>query len=101
MVLLLDDKVREECPNTLYWFKNLLPRYLASTLLEGPLFGENRYYPQVCVPADDVSWNEFRKHLAQGFRVMKRLSNISKDIIAKWDHNFVPPPELDRCGSWE
>lgn len=78
--------------HTLHWFKNLLPNYLASTLLEGPLFGENRRYaPRLCVPAENRSGNEFPRHLAQGFRVLKRLSIISKDIIAKWDHTFVPP----------
>lgn len=76
---------------TISCFKNLPPKYLASTLLEGPLLGESRDYPpHVCLPAEDESGNDHRKHLEHGFKILRRLNLIAQDITENWDHTIEP-----------
>lgn len=100
MVLLLDpspnpshtrDKTSKEGQDTLSWFKNLLPKYLASMLLSGPLCGENRGYPpHLCLPAEDESANDHRERLEHGFKILKRLNLTAKEATMRWDHTIVP-----------
>ncbi|KAF2439841.1 hypothetical protein P171DRAFT_435700 [Karstenula rhodostoma CBS 690.94] len=67
---------------TFAWLKERIPLQLAAILIDRYrfIFEEQPVRSQIGIPAEDALGSVFRNRVANGWRVLGRLSNISKEI---------------------
>jgi hypothetical protein len=72
-------------PNRKYdlrWLKGLIPKRLASIIVDRQRDKHQRHQPRIGLPAEEIFGDELRGKVENGWRVYKRLSNISKAVYA-------------------
>ncbi|KIV99969.1 uncharacterized protein PV09_08480 [Verruconis gallopava] len=67
---------------SLRWLKGFIPRYLAATLLEGPSFRSVKFLGWSSIMSIDPLGDELRSRLANGWCIVKKLSNISQAVYS-------------------
>ncbi|KAJ4364162.1 hypothetical protein N0V83_009617 [Neocucurbitaria cava] len=69
---------------TLEWLKGLVPQQLAAILLERHrMAADDLTHFRYGIPAGDPAGDVVRARVANGWRVLQRLSNISREVHAK------------------
>jgi hypothetical protein len=80
------------------WLKSLIPKRLAAIIVDkhrNRNRNRNRNYGVVTgIPAEEVFGDELRSKVENGWRVFKRLSNISKTVYTM-PENELPPIESE------
>jgi hypothetical protein len=77
--LLLDRPARY----SISWLKELIPQQLASILVDRHRIAHNWAQQRYGIPAEDDYGDELRARIANGWRVLRRLSKISQDVYAQ------------------
>ena len=65
------------------WLKELIPQQLASILVDRHRIAHNWAQQRYGIPAEDDYGDELRARVANGWRVLRRLSKISQDVYAQ------------------
>ncbi|KAF2261400.1 hypothetical protein CC78DRAFT_357034 [Lojkania enalia] len=73
---------RPESPSqyTVPWLKSLIPRHLAAILVDRHRFAHDFAEQRYGIPAEDPYGDALRARIANGWCVLRRLSNISQEI---------------------
>jgi hypothetical protein len=71
------------------WLKNLIPNQLASVLVDRCRLVNPWALNGFGIPAEDARGNELRSRVANGWRVLRRLTKISEDVYAMDTNVFI------------
>jgi hypothetical protein len=74
---------------TIDWLKGLIPRHLASILVDRHRASHDWTQHRYGIPAEDPYGEELRERVANGWRVLRRLSNISRNVYHIHDRTLV------------
>ena len=66
--------------HTFQWLKGLIPNQLAAILVDRHRFAHGWANSRYGIPAEDPFGDELRERVANGWRVFKRLSDISQEV---------------------
>ncbi|KAF2711905.1 hypothetical protein K504DRAFT_465638 [Pleomassaria siparia CBS 279.74] len=65
---------------TIDWLKGLIPQQLAAILVDRHRFSHDIAQQRYGIPAEDPHGNDLRVRIANGWRVLRRLSQISQEV---------------------
>jgi hypothetical protein len=65
---------------TLDWLKGLIPQHLAAILVDRHRYSHEWLQPRYGIPAEDVQGEALRGRVANGWRVLRRLTKISEEV---------------------
>jgi hypothetical protein len=65
---------------TIQWLEDLIPRQLAAILVDRHRIARDSTQQRYGIPAEDAYGDELRARIANGWRVLRRLADISKTV---------------------
>lgn len=84
---------------TLKWLNDLIPLQLAAIVVDRYRYSHLLWQQldRFGIPAEDEDGDELRLRVAHGWRILKRLSDISKEVYSLPEEHLPPPPPPPRA----
>jgi hypothetical protein len=79
---------------SLGWLKFLIPQQLAAILVDRHRFSLDWTQQRYGIPAEDSYGDELRARVANGWCVLRKLSNISKEVYAMSPRNVLKSTDM-------